>query len=273
MGESHKREHPIGVFDSGVGGLTVAREIINQLPNENIVYFGDTARVPYGSKSKETIISFSRQIAQFLRTKEVKAIVIACNTASALALETLKQENDIPVLGVIEPGARAAAKATKNNKIGVIGTVATVNSGIYSQCLHKIKPEAQVYSRACPLFVPLVEENWLYDSVTIEIAERYLSELKGYGVDSLVLGCTHYPLLRHTIEKVMGENVQLVNPAYETALKLKKVLEEKQLNRLEWKPTEHKFYVSDGAEKFKAFANTILPCDVMEADDVNIEQY
>ena len=156
MGENHMRENPIGVFDSGVGGLTVAREIINQLPNENIVYFGDTARVPYGSKSKETIIGYSRQIAQFLRTKEVKAIVIACNTASALALETLKQENDIPVLGVVEPGARAAAKATKNNKIGVIGTLATVNSGIYSQCLRKIKPEAQVYSRACQLFVPLV---------------------------------------------------------------------------------------------------------------------
>ena len=240
MGENHMRENPIGVFDSGVGGLTVAREIINQLPNENIVYFGDTARVPYGSKSKETIIGYSRQIAQFLRTKEVKAIVIACNTASALALETLKQENDIPVLGVVEPGARAAAKATKNNKIGVIGTLATVNSGIYSQCLRKIKPEAQVYSRACPLFVPLVEENWLY---------------------------------RHTIQKVMGEEVELVNPAYETALKLKAVLEEKQMNRLDWEPTEHRFYVSDGAEKFKAFANTILPCDVMEADVVNIEQY
>ena len=130
-----------------------------------------------------------------------------------------------------------------------------------------------MYSRACPLFVPLVEENWLYDSVTIEIAERYLSELKGYGVDSLVLGCTHYPLLRHTIQKVMGEEVELVNPAYETALKLKAVLEEKQMNRLDWEPTEHRFYVSDGAEKFKAFANTILPCDVMEADVVNIEQY
>lgn len=267
------REDAIGVFDSGVGGLTVAREIMNQLPNENIVYFGDTARVPYGSKSKETIITFSKQISQFLQTKNVKAMVIACNTASAFALEALKADTNIPVVDVIEPGARAAAKTTKNNKIGVIGTVGTVNSGIYSEYLRKIKPEALVYSRACPLFCPLVEENWLYDSVTIEIAERYLSELKGYGVDTLVLGCTHYPLLRHTIQKVMGEHVQLVNPAYETALTLKNVLEKNDLDKKEWKPNAHQFYVSDGAEKFRAFANSILPCEVVETDAVNIEQY
>lgn len=266
------RDNPIGVFDSGVGGLTVAKEIMNQLPNENIVYFGDTARVPYGSKSKETIITFSKQIVEFLRTKNVKAIVVACNTASALAVEVLKEENDIPIIGVVEPGAKTASATTVNQKIGVIGTEATVNSGIYSQYLRKNNPDVQVYSKACPLFVPLVEENWLYDSVTIEIAERYLSELIGYGIDTLVLGCTHYPLLRHTLQKVVGDKVRLVNPAYETAITLKKVLEEKQLNRLA-KENDHKFYVSDGAEKFKAFANTILPCDVMETDDVNIEQY
>lgn len=267
------REKAIGVFDSGVGGLTVAREIMNQLPNEKIVYFGDTARVPYGSKSKETIITFSKQIVQFLYTKQVKAIVIACNTASAFALESLKQEMDIPVIGVIEPGAKAAAETTKNNKIGVIGTVGTVNSGIYTEYLRKIRPEALVYSKACPLFCPLVEENWLYDSVTIETAERYLSDLKGYGVDTLVLGCTHYPLLRHTLQKVMGDKVHLVNPAYETALELKQVLEEQRLSCLEWGRNEHEFYVSDGAEKFLTFANTILPCDVVETRAVNIEQY
>lgn len=267
------REHAIGVFDSGVGGLTVAREIMNQLPNENIVYFGDTARVPYGSKSKETIITFSKQIAEFLRTKNVKAIVIACNTASAFALEALKKDMDIPVIGVIEPGARTAAETTKNNKIGVIGTEGTVNSGIYTDYLREIKPEALVYSRACPLFCPLVEENWLYDSVTIEVADRYLSELKGYGVDTLVLGCTHYPLLRHTIQKVMGDGVQLVNPAYETALTLKRVLEEQGLEQREWRKPEHEFYVSDGADKFRTFANTILPCEVVETNAVNIEQY
>lgn len=267
------REHAIGVFDSGVGGLTVAREIMNQLPNENIVYFGDTARVPYGSKSKENIITFSKQIAEFLRTKNVKAIVIACNTASAFALEALKKDMDIPVIGVIEPGARTAAETTKNNKIGVIGTEGTVNSGIYTDYLREIKPEALVYSRACPLFCPLVEENWLYDSVTIEVADRYLSELKGYGVDTLVLGCTHYPLLRHTIQKVMGDGVQLVNPAYETALTLKRVLEEQGLEQQEWRKPEHEFYVSDGADKFRTFANTILPCEVVETNAVNIEQY
>lgn len=267
------REHAIGVFDSGVGGLTVAREIMNQLPNESIVYFGDTARVPYGSKSKETIITFSKQIAEFLRTKNVKAIVIACNTASAFALEALKKDMDIPVIGVIEPGARTAAETTKNNKIGVIGTEGTVNSGIYTDYLREIKPEALVYSRACPLFCPLVEENWLYDSVTIEVADRYLSELKGYGVDTLVLGCTHYPLLRHTIQKVMGDGVQLVNPAYETALTLKRVLEEQGLEQQEWRKPEHEFYVSDGADKFRTFANTILPCEVVETNAVNIEQY
>ncbi|MBQ3599925.1 MAG: glutamate racemase [Lachnospiraceae bacterium] len=266
------RDYPIGVFDSGVGGLTVVREIMRQIPNENIVYFGDTARVPYGSKSKETIITFSKQITQFLRSKNVKAIVVACNTASALAVEVLQQENDIPIIGVVKPGAKTAALTTKNHKIGVIATEATVNSNIYDQYLRKMNDKIQVYSKACPLFVPLVEENWLYDSVTVEIAERYLSELMGYGIDTLVLGCTHYPLLWHTLQKVVGEQVQLVNPAFETASTLKQVLESKGLNRLNRK-NEHKFYVSDGSEKFKAFANRILPCDVMETSDVNIEQY
>lgn len=267
------RDCPIGVFDSGVGGLTVVKEIMNQLPNEKIVYFGDTARVPYGSKSRETILTFSRQITQFLRTKKVKAIVVACNTASALAVENLKKENDIPILGVVHPGAKAAAETTKNNKVGVIGTVATVNSGIYKEYLQQIKPEVHVYSKACPLFVPLVEENWLYDSVTVEIADRYLSDLMGYGIDTLVLGCTHYPLLRHTLKKVVGDGVTLVNPAYETAFTLKKVLEESNLQCLEPGCNKHRFYVSDGAEKFKAFANTILPCHVEETKAVNIEQY
>ena len=263
---------PVGVFDSGVGGLTVAREIMRQIPKESIVYFGDTARVPYGSKSKDTIINFSRQIVKFLQTQEVKAIVVACNTASAFALETIKAELDIPVVGVIEPGAKTAAAATKNNCIGIIGTEGTINSGIYTQYLHEINQEIQVYTKACPLFVPLVEENWLYDSVTIEIAERYLSELKGYNIDTLVLGCTHYPLLRHTLQKVMGDEVTLVNPAYETALALKRILDENNLSSTA-SQAEHKYYVSDGAEKFRRFANTILPCEVLETKDINIEQY
>ncbi len=263
---------PIGVFDSGVGGLTVAREIMRQMPDETIVYFGDTARVPYGSKSKETIITFSRQIVKFLQTKDVKAIVVACNTASAFALETVKAELDIPVVGVVKPGAKTAATATKNNRIGVIGTEGTINSGIYTEYLREIKSDVQVFTKACPLFCPLVEEGLLYDSVTVEIAERYLSELNGYDIDTLVLGCTHYPLIRHTIQKVVGDDVVLVNPAYETAKSLREVLIKEQLVSSK-RSGEHKFFVSDGAEKFKAFANTILPCEVMETKDIKIEQY
>lgn len=263
---------PIGVFDSGVGGLTVAREIMRQMPQEQIIYFGDTARVPYGSKSKETVINFSRQITKFLLSKDVKAIVIACNTASSFALEAIRREVSIPVLGVIKPGAIAAAKTTKTGRIGIIGTQGTVNSGIYTRTLTELNPALQVYEKACPLFAPLVEEGWLYDSVTIEIAERYLNELQGYDVDALVLGCTHYPLLRHTIQKVMGSNVTLVNPAYETAKHTKDVLLKNGLECSKQMPN-HKFYVSDGAEKFKAFANTILPCQVEEAKGIDIEKY
>lgn len=266
------RNAPIGVFDSGVGGLTVAREIMRQMPMEQIIYFGDTARVPYGSKSKETIISFSRQIAKFLLTKDVKAIVIACNTASSFALDTIQEELSIPVIGVIKPGAIAASQTTKNGRIGIIGTQGTINSGIYTRILTEINPELQVYEKACPLFANLVEEGWLYDSVTIEIAERYLNELQGYDVDSLVLGCTHYPLLRHTIQKVMGPDVTLVNPAFETAKHTEDVLLKNGLECTKQMPA-HKFYVSDGAEKFKAFANTILPCEVEAAKGIDIEQY
>lgn len=263
---------PIGVFDSGVGGLTVAREIMRQMPKEQIVYFGDTARVPYGSKSKETVISFSRQIAKFLLTKDVKAIVIACNTASSFALDTIRRELSIPVIGVIKPGAITAAQTTKNGRIGIIGTQGTVNSGIYTKTITELNPELQVFEKACPLFAPLVEEGWLYDSVAIEITERYLNELQDYDVDSLVLGCTHYPLLRRTIQKVMGPDVTLVNPAFETAKHTRQVLMEKGIECSKQMP-HHKFYVSDGAEKFKAFANTILPCNVEEAKGIDIEQY
>ncbi len=261
---------PIGVFDSGIGGLTVAREIMRQIPNETIIYFGDTARVPYGSKSKQTIITYSRQIIKFLQTKNVKSIVIACNTASAFALETVSKEVSIPIIGVVMPGAKVAAETTKNGNIGIIGTEGTINSGIYNSYLSGINPRVKVYGKACPLFVPLVEEGWLSDPVTVEVARRYMSELKDSDIDTLVLGCTHYPLIRHTIGAVIGNRVTLVNPAYETARTLKEVLECKGLESIS-PPGEHKFYVSDGAEKFKKFANTILPCEVVETKDVNIE--
>ena len=199
------REAPIGVFDSGVGGLTVAREIMRNLPSEKIVYFGDTARVPYGSKSKETIIRYSRQIIRFLQQQQVKAIVVACNTASAFALDAVRDEFDIPIIGVIEPGAKVAAAQTRNKRVGIIGTVGTVGSGIHAEYLKHLDPEITVFGKACPLFVPLVEEGWLHDPVTDEVAARYLKELQDKQVDTLILGCTHYPLLRSTIRKIMGD--------------------------------------------------------------------
>lgn len=267
---------PIGVFDSGRGGLTVAREILRQLPNEKIVYFGDTARVPYGSKSKETVIRYSRQIVRFLLTKNVKAIVVACNTASAFALEELEKEFDIPIIGVIRPGAKTAVENTKTKRIGVIGTEGTIRSAIYSEVIHEYDKEAIVLGKACPLFVSLVEEGWLHDTVTDEVAYRYLSEFKDRNIDTLIMGCTHYPLIRSTIMKTMGEDVFLVNPAYETAISLKKLLEEKGIASkadLIPKPDMYDFYVSDAPRKFIEFANSIMPIEVEKATQINIEEY
>ena len=269
------RDAPVGVFDSGVGGLTVAREIMRNLPSEKIVYFGDTARVPYGSKSKETVIRYSRQIIRFLQEKQVKAIVVACNTASAFALDTVRDEFDIPIIGVIESGAKVAAARTRNKRVGIIGTVGTVGSGIHAQYLKKLDPEITVFGKACPLFVPLVEEGWLHDPVTVEVASRYLKELQDKDVDTLILGCTHYPLIRSTIRQVMGEEVCLVNPAYETALELGKLLEEQGLSSTgtEQKEFPYRFYVSDLADEFKEFANSILPYDVEMTKKIDIEKY
>lgn len=269
------RDAPVGVFDSGVGGLTVAREIMRNLPSEKIVYFGDTARVPYGSKSRETVIRYSRQIIRFLQEQQVKAIVVACNTASAFALDAVRDEFDIPIIGVIESGARVAAEETKNKRVGVIGTVGTVGSGIHAEFLRKLDPEITVFGKACPLFVPLVEEGWLHDPVTVEVASRYLKELQEKEIDTLILGCTHYPLLRSTIREIMGENVRLVNPAYETALELGKLLEEKGISSsgTEQEDFPYRFYVSDLADKFKDFANSILPYDVEMTKKIDIEKY
>ena len=266
---------PVGVFDSGVGGLTVAREIMRNLPSEKIVYFGDTARVPYGSKSKDTVIRYSSQIVHFLREQNVKAIVIACNTASAFALEAVQDKLDIPVLGVIEAGARVAAEETKNKRVGVIGTVGTVGSGIHESYLKRLDPKITVIGKACPLFVPLVEEGWLHDPVTVEVASRYLQELKDEQVDTLILGCTHYPLIRSTIQEVMGEKVRLVNPAYETALELKSLLTKMDILSTGEQQAEfpYRFYVSDLADEFKEFANSILPYDVTMTRKIDIEKY
>lgn len=267
---------PIGVFDSGVGGLTVAREIMRQIPNERIVYFGDTARLPYGNKSKETIIRYSRQIVNFLKSEGVKAIVIACNTASAFALEEIKNEFDIPIIGVVKPGARTAVSVTKNKRIGIIGTEGTIASGLYTQVIKEQDPEIEVFGKACPLFVSLVEEGWTHDSITDQVADRYLSALKSQYIDTLVLGCTHYPLLRSTVGKIMGDEVTLVNPAYETALELKNLLARENLanvKEVDSPSLMYRFYVSDAADKFKVFANSILPFDIKTTKQINIDEF
>ena len=270
-----KRTAPVGVFDSGVGGLTVAREIMRQLPNENIVYFGDTARVPYGSKSKDNIIRYSRQIINFLKTKNVKAIVIACNTASALALDVVREEIDIPIIGVVEPGARAALEVTQTKKIGVIGTEGTIRSAMYEKIIQGRDPEAEVIGKACQLFVPLVEEGFAKHKVTQEIIDYYLSSLLDTDIDSLILGCTHYPLLRSRIREYVGDRITLVNPAYETAMDLKKLLKDSNLENTgeEQERAAYSFYVSDAADKFKQFANSILPYDIETTKQINIEEY
>ncbi len=271
----NRRYKPIGVFDSGVGGLTVAREIMRQLPGERLIYFGDTARVPYGSKSKETITRYSRQIIRFLQEKGVKAIVVACNTASALALPQIRTEIAIPIIGVVKPGAKVAAETTRNGRIGVIGTEATIGSQIYTRVIHEHNPKAEVIGKPCPLFVPLVEEGWRKDPITEEIARRYLDSFQSSDIDTMIMGCTHYPLLRSTLRRILGESVTLVNPAYETAQSLKALLEEQDLvnDGLETgEVPQYQFYVSDAADKFKEFANTILPCEIEEAQLVHIEE-
>ena len=275
MSIDNKNAAPVGVFDSGVGGLTVAREIMRQLPNENLVYFGDTARVPYGSKSRDNIIRYSRQIIHFLKTKGVKAIVIACNTASALALDVVREESDIPIIGVVEPGARAALQITQTKKIGVIGTEATVQSAMYGKIIKGLDPTVSVIGKACPLFVPLVEEGFAKHKVTEEIIDYYLASMKESDIDSLILGCTHYPLLRSRIRAYLGDKIQLVNPAYETAMDLKYILKESGMENAgkEGEHATYSFYVSDAADKFKQFANSILPYDIEPTQQINIEEY
>lgn len=265
---------PIGVFDSGVGGLTVAREIMRQLPEERIVYFGDTARLPYGTKSKETVIRYSRQIVKFLLTKNVKTVVIACNTATAQALEELEKEFDIPIIGVIDAAARIASEVSVNHRIGVVATSGTIESGMYTKAIKSYEPKARVYGKACPLLVSLAEEGWFHDSVTEEVIRRYMKDLEYTSIDTLILGCTHYPLLRSLFAKVAGDGVTLVNPAYETARELKNQLARTgQLcdENVALEGEKYEFFVSDAAERFCSFANSILPYDIERVQQLNIE--
>ncbi len=244
---------PIGIFDSGLGGLTVLKEIIRQLPNESTVYLGDTARVPYGTKSRETVIRYSLENSRFLMSQGVKLIIAACNTASAYALCVLQESLNIPVIGVIEPGAAAALEASSGGAIGVIGTEGTMTSHAYKEVIKGLNREARVFEKACPLFVPLVEEGFLREEATRLIAESYLSAFKDETIDTLVLGCTHYPLLKEVISSVMGAGVSLIDSAEATAARVKALLESEGLKSnnavLEKK---HQFFVTDSPPRFRA---------------------
>ena len=268
-------ERPIGVFDSGLGGLTTVRELRRLLPGEDIVYFGDTGRVPYGGRSAETIVKYARQDVAFLRTFDLKAIVIACGTVSTTALEVLAAENPIPVLGVVAPAAAAAARATKNGRIGLIGTQASIRSGAYERLIQGSNPAAQVLSQPCPLFVPLVENGrFRRGDVVIEtVAAEYLAPLQAAGVDTLVLGCTHYPLLEEVISAYMGPEVALINAGAEGARAVACALEGADALSARSRGT-YRYFVSDRQEDFSHLASIFLGWDVTEAvGQVDISQY
>lgn len=259
----------IGVFDSGVGGLTVARELIRQLPFEDIIYFGDTARVPYGIKSKDTVIRFSIENILFLLKHDVKLICVACNTVSSLALPIIKNYFKVPMVGVISPGAREAVYATRNKRIGVIGTRGTVKSRAYENEIYQIDSKVKVTAVECSLFVPFVEEGWLDGDVVLKVVETYLKPLKKAGVDTVILGCTHYPLLKPVIKKVLGEQVVLIDSAKQVALEVKKILaNENLLNKV--RRGKQKFYVSDNPEWFSGLAKGFLgqlPKDITKVSE------
>ena len=252
------RDAAIGVFDSGIGGLTVAHEIIRQLPAESVVYFGDTARVPYGPKSPDTILRYSREITSYLKDEGVKALVIACNTATAHALPALRREFDMPIVGVIEPGARAAAAATKTQRVGVIGTAGTIKSRAYEKEIRKLLPDAQVTAQACALFVPLVEEGWVDTEPTRAIARNYLAPLVSADVDTLVLGCTHYPLMKTVIGNVVGREVRLIDSAYETARETAAVLSANALENTSPNGARYRFIASDAPDTFLGLGQVFL---------------
>ncbi|RKW35527.1 MAG: glutamate racemase [Leptotrichia sp.] len=259
----------IGVFDSGIGGLTVLKEIRKVLPNEKIFYFGDTARVPYGEKTKELITRYSKEIVEFLLDKEVSAIVVACNTATALALEELRKTFKIPIIGVIKAGAKTAINTTKSGNIGVIGTKATVNSKRYEEEIKKLSENVKVIAKACPLFVPAVEEGILDGKLVDQIIKTYLDDFEK-EIDTLILGCTHYPLLKSAIGKIYT-NLNIVDPARETALDLKEILEEKNLLKNDaTKNREVKYYVTDGKDKFKEIGIMFLDENIEKVELVKL---
>ncbi len=261
-------ERPIGIFDSGVGGLTVLKALREKLPTENLIYFGDTARVPYGTKSPRTIIRYSVENTKLLQQFNVKMVVVACNTSSSHALEILRSDFPFPIVGVVVPGAKLAVGRTKKGKIGVIGTEATIRSGSYRKAILSINPFAEVFEKPCPLFVPLIEEGWLEDPVTEEVAKRYLSPLLEEGIDTLVLGCTHYPLLKDTFRKVCGEGVSLIDSAEAVAEEVSKLLPTKRKRGV----GATRILVSDKTERFERIAKMIMGEEGLTIEEVSIEK-
>ncbi|HEX9934341.1 MAG TPA: glutamate racemase [bacterium] len=262
---------PIGVFDSGIGGLTVVRELMHLLPNEPILYFGDTARVPYGTKSAKVVRFFAHQDTRFLVRQNVKVVIAACHTASSVALDDLSRSFDVPVLGVIEPGVEAALKATRNNRIGVVGTRGTVLSGTYEKKLKERREGLYVETRACPLFVPLVEEGWLDGDVARSVVAIYLEPFKDKDIDTLILGCTHYPLLKPVIGEFLGEGICLIDSAEETAGTMRNCLMERGLEHPGLEAPLNRFYVSDSSHHFKKMGEQFLGRKLDSVENVELE--
>lgn len=265
------KDSPIGIFDSGIGGLTVFKELAKILPQEDLIYLGDTARVPYGNKSPETVTQYALQNVCFLLKQKVKMVVVACNTASAFALTTLQTKYKIPILGVIEPGARGALAASQQLRIGVIGTEGTIKSEAYTHTILSQEPRAFVTSTPCPLFVPLVEEGWLEHKATEEIASVYLQKILSEKIDTLILGCTHYPLLKKTLQKTTGGSICLIDSAEETAVQTRKILEAKSLLRKTYLPPKHQIFVTDSPDRFRRVGEIFLKTPVRDVQHVTIE--
>lgn len=266
----------IGVFDSGMGGLTTVRELERRLPNEDIIYFGDTGRVPYGSRSPETILRYARQDVAFLRTFDLKAIVIACGTVSSIALEQLEQECPMPMIGVVEPAAQAAAKATGNGKVGLIGTKGTISSGAYVRALRELRPEVEVTAQACPLFVPLVENGRFRkgDSLVELVVKEYLEPFRAAGVDTMILGCTHYPLLTEAIGAYMGPEVTLISSGAACIETVARVLANNGLESDKKEVGTRRYFASDSPESFEELASIFLGEDIRhQAVQIAIESY
>lgn len=266
-----EKNQPIGVFDSGVGGLTVVRQLRRVLPNEEFIYFGDTARVPYGNKSKETIVGFTLENIVFLLKQNVKLIVLACNTSSSLALPIIKQYFKIPIIGVVIPAVKEAVYATRNKRIGIIGTRATISSGVYEKEIKKLDPKINVFTRSCPLFVPLVEEGFWDGDIVYQIAKRYLEPLKKENVDTLVLACTHYPVLKKVIRKIMGDEIILIDSAREVAMEVKELLEEENLLCNGRRKKEFFCFVTDKSEIFKKIGERFLEEKIKHIFEINLK--